>query len=115
MYLSSIFIRNFRGIKELNVNFDKKLNVIIGANGHLKTALIDAIRLFYSWGNPNRDIEITKEDFRVEISESSGGSVKDKIEIAYKFEGLSEAQEAAYYQYLVCGEKGMYARIGGVI
>lgn len=44
MYLSSIFIRNFRGIKELNVNFDKKLNVIIGANGHLKTALIDAIR-----------------------------------------------------------------------
>lgn len=41
MYLSSIFIRNFRGIKELNVNFDKKLNVIIGANGHLKTALID--------------------------------------------------------------------------
>ena len=112
MYLSSIFIRNFRGIKELNVNFDKKLNVIIGANGHLKTALIDAIRLFYSWGNPNRDIEITKEDFRVEISESSGGSVKDKIEIAYKFEGLSEAQEAAYYQYLVCGEKGMYARIG---
>lgn len=59
MYLSKIFIRNFRGIKELEVDFGKKLNVIIGANGQLKTSLIDDIRLFYSWSEPNRDIEIT--------------------------------------------------------
>ena len=64
MYLSKIYIKNFRGIKELLVEFDKKLNVIIGANGQLKTSLMDAIRLFYVWGEPNRDIEITKEDFR---------------------------------------------------
>ena len=61
MYLSKIYIKNFRGIKELLVEFDKKLNVIIGANGQLKTSLMDAIRLFYAWGEPNRDIEITKE------------------------------------------------------
>ena len=36
MYLSKIYIKNFRGIKELLVKFDKKLNVIIGANGQLK-------------------------------------------------------------------------------
>ena len=64
MFLSQIYIKNFRGIKELLVEFDKKLNVIIGSNGQLKTSLIDAIRLFYAWGEPNRDIEITKEDFR---------------------------------------------------
>ena len=63
MYLSKIYIKNFRGIKELLVEFDKKLNVIIGANGQLKTSLMDAIRLFYAWGEPNRDIEISKEDF----------------------------------------------------
>ena len=40
MYLSSIFIRNFRGIKELNVNFDKKLNVIIGANGEIPIEIL---------------------------------------------------------------------------
>ena len=28
MYLSKIDIKNFRGIKELSVKFDKKLNVI---------------------------------------------------------------------------------------
>lgn len=60
MYLSKIYIKNFRGIKELLVEFDKKLNVIIGANGQLKTSLMDAIRLFYAWGEPNRDIEITR-------------------------------------------------------
>lgn len=46
MYLSKIYIKNFRGIKEPLVEFDKKLNVIIGANGQLKTSLMDAIRLF---------------------------------------------------------------------
>jgi len=45
MYLSKIYIKNFRGIKELTVEFNSKLNVIIGANGQLKTSLIDAIRL----------------------------------------------------------------------
>ncbi len=51
MYLSKIYIKNFRGIKKLLVELDKNLNVIIGANGQLKTSLMDAIRLFYSWGD----------------------------------------------------------------
>lgn len=51
MYLRTIKIENFRGIKSMTVNFNKKLNVIIGANGHYKTTLIDAIRLFYSMGD----------------------------------------------------------------
>ena len=74
MYLSKIYIKNFRGIKELLVKFDKKLNVIIGSNGQLKTSLVDAIRLFYSWGEPNRDIEITKEDFHVEFTQNPDGT-----------------------------------------
>jgi putative ATP-dependent endonuclease of OLD family len=105
MYLSKIYIKNFRGIKQLTVEFDKKLNVIIGANGQLKTSLIDAIRLFYSWGEPNREIEITKEDFHVEIIDEGDGkhSVKQakRIDIVYLFEGLSEDQKGAFYQYLV--------------
>ena len=55
MYLKSIHIQNFRGIKDLVVTFNDKLNVIIGPNGSHKTALIDAIRLFYSWGSPVRN------------------------------------------------------------
>lgn len=116
MYLSKIYIKNFRGIKELLVEFDKKLNVIIGANGQLKTSLMDAIRLFYAWGEPNRDIEITKEDFHVEITQNDDGAKtivqSTKIDICYQFEGLSAQQEGAFYQYLDRKDDGtMIARV----
>lgn len=116
MYLSKIDIKNFRGIKELSVKFDKKLNVIIGANGQLKTSLMDAVRLFYSWGEPNRDIEITKEDFHVEITENPERTKtvisSTKIDICYLFEGLSAQQEGAFYQYLISKDDGsMAARV----
>ncbi len=116
MYLSKIYIKNFRGIKELQVEFDKNLNVIIGANGQLKTSLIDAIRLFYAWGEPNRDIEISKEDFYVEVTSNGDGSTmvtpSAKIDICYLFEGLSAQQEGAFYQYLDRKDDGtMVARV----
>ena len=104
MYLSKIYIKNFRGIKDLLVEFDNKLNVVIGANGQLKTSLIDAIRLFYSWGEPNRDIEVTKDDFHVEITRADNGDLNvtqaTRIDILYMFEGLSDSQKGALYQYL---------------
>ena len=116
MYLSKIYIKNFRGIKELLVEFDKKLNVIIGANGQLKTSLIDAIRLFYAWGEPNRDIEIAKEDFYVEVTQNEDGTTtavpSTRIDICYLFEGLSALQEGAFYQYLDRKDDGsMAARV----
>lgn len=116
MFLSQIYIKNFRGIKELLVEFDKKLNVIIGANGQLKTSLMDAIRLFYVWGEPNRDIEINKEDFHVEITQDADGTKtitqSTKIDILYQFEELSEQQVGAFYQYLECTDDGkIFARV----
>lgn len=116
MYLSKIYIRNFRGIKELTVDFDKKLNVIIGANGQMKTALMDAIRLFYTWGESNRDLEITKEDFHIDMVENADGSKTviqtKKIDICYLFDGLSNQQKGALYQYLVKKpDKSIVARV----
>lgn len=98
------------------MEFDKKLNVIIGANGQLKTSLMDAIRLFYVWGEPNRDIEITKEDFYVEFTQNPDGTkvatTSTRIDICYLFEGLSAQQEGAFYQYLDRKDDGsMVARV----
>jgi len=100
----------------MTVSFNKRLNVIIGANGHLKTTVIDAIRLFYQWGEPNRDLEITEEDFNVTIDKRADGTIEaikaNRIDIAYKFEGLSFDQEGAFYQYLVVNtDKTMYAQV----
>jgi predicted ATP-dependent endonuclease of OLD family len=45
MYLSKFHIEGYRSIKELVLNFNKGLNIIIGENNSGKTAIIDAIRL----------------------------------------------------------------------
>lgn len=100
----------------MTINFDPKLNVIIGANGSMKTAIVDAIRLLYSWGKPMKDFDITKEDFHIEIAKNEESLLSieqaDKIEFSYKFEGLNAEQVAAFYQYLVKDENGnLYARV----
>ena len=63
MYLSTIYIQNYKGVKSLNVNFDPKFNIIIGENGCCKTAVVDAIRLMYNLGNQKKDIYVSSEDF----------------------------------------------------
>ncbi|ESU19000.1 SMC domain protein [Flavobacterium cauense R2A-7] len=104
MYLASIHIENYKGIKKLNVNFQKDINVIIGENGSCKTALIDAIRLLYNLGNQQKEIYVTADDFYL------GESV---ITISYEFKDLSIEQKGAFYEYLVLGdtEENDYAKV----
>ncbi len=112
MYLSKLYIKNFRGIEQLVLNFDKKLNVIIGANGQMKSSVIDAIRLFYSWGEPYKDLEITKDDFYVDLSDKSNPITSTKIDIVYIFEDLTPKQQGAYYLYLEKKDDGsIWARV----
>lgn len=96
MYLASINIENYKGIKKLIVNFQKDINVIIGENGSCKTALIDAIRLLYNLGNQQRELYVTTDDFYL------GESI---ITISYEFRGLTTDQKGAFYEYVVLGEK----------
>ena len=96
MYLSSIHIENYKGIKTLDVKFQKDINVIIGENGGCKTSLIDAIRLLYNLGVQQRELYVTVDDFYL------GESV---ITIAYEFKGLTVDQKGAFYEYVVLGDK----------
>lgn len=71
MYLKTLEIRNFRGIENLKVKFHENINVIIGPNGVCKTAVIDAIRLFFQLGdidNENRLTESAKYDYKNGVS-----------------------------------------------
>ena len=54
MYLSSIHIENYKGIKKLDANFQKDINVIIGENGSCKTALIDSNKIALQFGQPTK-------------------------------------------------------------
>lgn len=104
MYLKTIYIKNFRGIKELRVSFNQKINVIIGSNGSYKTTLIDAIRLFYGWGDTNSNLEIGVEDFHRELIKDDNGEnyeyTNNQITIEYTFDEMSDAQKGAFSDYI---------------
>lgn len=108
MYLSKINIQNFKGIKELDATFDPKLNIIIGENGCNKTGLIDAIRLLYNLGKPKKDYYISNDDFHFD---SNTKTQKNRIEIQYTFEGLSNPEKGALYEYLIIEPTIVYAQV----
>lgn len=104
MYLSKLFIENYRGIEKINIDFDAKINIIIGENGSCKSAVIDAIRLLYNIGEPMREISISLDDFHEKVTINNGVQTIDKstlIRIIYEFRGLSIAQKGAFYEYMV--------------
>ena len=114
MYLSSIHIQNFRGIKNLNVNFHPKYNVIIGCNGCHKTSLIDAIRLFYTWGDQQQNLYVSAEDFYQEVvlkDDNIEIIPNTTIIIEYNFKGLDDIQKGAFYQYLLVEDDELFARV----
>lgn len=66
MYLERFIIKNFRGIKDIALTFNKGLNVLIGENNTGKTAIIDALRVCLSYGNQRREIYISQSDFHID-------------------------------------------------
>ncbi|MBD5339121.1 MAG: AAA family ATPase [Bacteroides sp.] len=109
MFLSKLHIVNYRGIKDLTLHLDTKLNVLIGPNGRNKTAIIDAIRLFYSKGT-QQPLYVTQDDFHIEIKD--GKPIQsEEIIITYDFDDLSEEQEGLFYQYLIMEDNRLHARV----
>lgn len=81
MHISNLKIRNFRAIENLELSFNKGLNVLIGENNSGKTAIIDLLRLIFDKGNYPHEIYWKETDFRV----VSTDEIKP-IEFEIKFE-----------------------------
>lgn len=112
MYLKRLEIRNFRGIENLKVKFHENINVIIGPNGVCKTAVIDAIRLFFQLGdidNENR-LPIREEEFHRKKTKDDKGNIIFKrlepIELIYVFDGIEGSQLGAYKDYEFIDDDG---------
>jgi putative ATP-dependent endonuclease of OLD family len=105
MFLSSINIKNFRSIKDANIPFNKGLNVIIGRNNTGKTAIIDALRICFSYGKQWRDIYINKEeDFY--IDESNVNAIRQPIEFHLNFSIENQDEAGIFYELLTQKENG---------
>lgn len=115
MYLSYLSIENYRGIENLEVDFDPNINIIIGENGCNKSAVIDAIRLLYNLGEPIRDISVSLSDFHEKATEEDGQmkiETATQVKITYHFKGLTNSQKGAFYEYMVIDpDNDDYAKI----
>ncbi len=78
MYLSKIYIENFKGIKKADIDFDRAVNLIIGDNGTGKTSVLEAIAValggFLSGIDGVNTIHFSKDEIRRENQLTGTGS-----------------------------------------
>lgn len=101
MYLSSITIKNFRRLKNVVVEFQRGLNVIVGPNNIGKTAVVDALRALLA-GADDPYPRFSTED----IHHPGEDDPKGDIEFRYFFKDLSVDDEADFMHALVPAEGG---------
>jgi putative ATP-dependent endonuclease of OLD family len=102
MYLSKLHINNFRCIKDLEINFRKGLNILIGENDTGKTAVLDALRWCFELGSENREFFISRDDFR--IDKKSRIRINE-IEFDLTFGDLSEDEQGIFIELLAIPEE----------
>lgn len=98
MYLEKFIIKNYRGINNISLTFNKGLNVLIGENNAGKSAIIDALRICLSYGNQRRDIYISKSDFHLDKNAISENA--DSIEFHLHFH-IDVPEEVAWFNDLL--------------
>ncbi len=90
MHLNRIIIQNFRKLKELDLTFNRGLNLIVGENNSGKTALIDAVRYTLDT-NSAEWIRITENDFYKDATHFS---------IQLKFDDIAPDQAPVFVEHL---------------
>jgi len=90
MYIKKLSIKNFRNIKNLNLELDKGLNIIIGENNTGKTAIIDALRICFSWGQQWKDIFLSKTDFFIDRASYEEDINPIEFDLFFEIENISE-------------------------
>ncbi|OPY50889.1 MAG: DNA double-strand break repair Rad50 ATPase [Methanosaeta sp. PtaU1.Bin060] len=105
MYIKYLHIKNFRCIEELNIEFNKGLNIIIGSNNCGKTAILDTLRLALGIGNFHRNIYVSIEDFYID----EFGKRRDNIEIDAIFSEVGSEEKGIFIEMLRLNSDGTFA------
>jgi len=82
MKLKEIFIRNFRGIKELKIQFDNTTTILIGENNTGKTTVLEAIRKVLDRNRTSKRNVFVEHDY---FSEDASGGLGNEILIELWF------------------------------
>lgn len=101
MYLAQLSISNFRKLKEVQIQFQPGLNIIVGANNVGKTAVVDALRALHA-SHDDLPLRLDSDDLhRPREGEPSGD-----ITFHYVFRDLSLDDEADFLAALMPGDDG---------
>lgn len=89
-FIESVFVKNFRNVRNAQVQFGKRNNLFIGPNGHGKTNCLEAIALACSLrpmqSLKNADL-IHHAEAQAKIMAKFGGDVQAELEIDIFLEG----------------------------
>ena len=113
MYLATLSIANFRKLKEVQIQFQSGLNIIVGANNVGKTAVVDALRALLA-SHDEQPPRLDTDD----LHRPKGGEPAGDITFHYVFRGLSLDDEADFLAALKPDGNGnleahMYVRYSG--
>lgn len=73
-----MYLRNFRGYKEVTIDFDSNMNVIIGKNDVGKSTIMEALEIFFNHSN-SAQVKIETADLNIDSGKNK------EIEIRCKF------------------------------
>lgn len=99
MYISELKLENFRKYKNVNINFNEGLNIIVGENNSGKTAIIDAIRILLGTQG-NEFYRVEKEDFYY-----NNGKYENEFKIVCYIRGINEKEGGMFLEFLSFEEK----------
>lgn len=112
MRLTKVHIQNFRGIKNLTIEPDRDITVLIGENNSGKTSILEALRIGLELIKSVKTCNFSEYDF-FRDNKKNHISLCDKITLTYSFEESKEHPwETEIFQSLneiIVGEE--YAKI----
>lgn len=113
MYLAQLSITNFRKLKEVQIQFQPGLNIIVGANNVGKTAVIDALRALLA-GHDEPPPRLDTDD----LHRPKEGDPAGDIMFHYMFRDLTPDDEADFLAALKPDDNGnleahVYVRYSG--
>lgn len=100
MYLEKVRIKNFKAIKEIQLEFQPGVNLLIGDNGVGKTSILEAISVglagFLSGIKNVNTKNILQEDIRFHISKQGGASSALEYKIPVEIECVLQTTARPY-------------------
>ena len=91
MFLKQFVVKNYRGIKEASIEFNKGVNILIGENNSGKTAILDALRVCLSYGKQRRDIWVSIDNFHLDKNNPDAAIEDIEFHLSFEIEYKAEA------------------------